>query len=190
MPHGVGSTDDNGNTFASRVWLAWHALPRNEKGRPPRQVQLERDHGIGQGTFSRLFSGYIKAVEPATLAKMAQALATDPVWLVSGRGTPPTPTGIVPPMPGTLYVDRRTEVAEPYPNRGVAASIAQAGGVADAAIQSVLEESLELPEDPPALWWIDRMRVRELTLKSQARSVRFADSTPTPRSRVARAVGD
>jgi len=182
MGQGVAATEQDGNTFAARVWLAWHSLPRGDKGRPPRQIHLEREHGISQGTFSRLFSGYIRTVEPATLIKVARAVQADPTWLVSGIGIAPTATGVVPPMPGTLYAPERTP-EEQCVNRATAAEIARAGGVGEDAVRSVLLEAYSAGDDRPVLWWIDRMRLRELMLRSQAMKTDAAQDLRSSRAR-------
>jgi transcriptional regulator with XRE-family HTH domain len=168
--------------FAERVWLALHALPRDMQGRPPKQVHLERQAGLSPATLSRLFGGFIQSVEPPTLAKMARVLDVDERWLGSGVGAAPTPTGVVPPLPATHYAPERVvELDDDYPHRAEAARIARDGGVADEAIASVLVDQLMAEQDPPVLWWLDRMRLRENMLHSRHLPGTPIDASTLPR---------
>jgi hypothetical protein len=137
---------------------------------------------------SRLFGGYIKTVEAQTLAV---ALNVDPTWLATGLAKAPTPTGPMVPMPGgydpTAFVAERTlELEDRYPNRAIAAGIARRGGVAKEAIASVLEDQLQADVDPPELWWLDRMRLRENMLRSKELPGRPASRDKIRRPRGAR----
>jgi hypothetical protein len=174
--------------FAERAWLAWHSLPRDENGKPPTRRSLEVNYGLSQAVVSRLFGGYIKTVEAQTLIKLARALHVDPTWLATGVAKAPTPTGPMVPLPGSY--DPASFIPEPtiefddrYPNRATAAGIARRGGVAPDAIESVLADELMADVDPPELWWLDRMRLRENMLRSRelpGTPIRASD-VPAPR---------
>jgi DNA-binding Xre family transcriptional regulator len=73
-------------TLADRAWVAYHALPRDERGRLPSYRSLELAHGLPLAVLSKLFNGERTTVESDTLAKLATALAVSPGWLASSAG--------------------------------------------------------------------------------------------------------
>lgn len=87
-------------TFSERAWLAYHSLPRRKSGKPPSQSELEEQYGLNKATFYKVFVRG-RQVSIDTLPKLASALNVSVEWLTTGRGDPPTPSGYVPPMPGT-----------------------------------------------------------------------------------------
>ena len=84
-------------SFANRVWLAYHSLPRDAKGRPPSRRQVELENDLPRSILSKLFTAERQTVEGATVVKLSRALAVTADWLLSGVGEPPRPTGPVPP---------------------------------------------------------------------------------------------
>jgi hypothetical protein len=84
-------------SFANRVWLAYHSLPRDAKGRPPSRRQVELENDLPRSILSKLFTDERQTVEGATVVKLSRALAVTADWLLSGAGEPPRPTGPVPP---------------------------------------------------------------------------------------------
>lgn len=93
--------------LADRIWLAWHALPRDERGRPPSFASVEQSKEISNGTLQKICSGKRLGIEAATLSKIAQALGVSADWLLTGAGEPPRPTGHV--------TDRHREYNLPRP---------------------------------------------------------------------------
>lgn len=87
-------------TFNGRAWLAYHSLPRDKKkGTPPARSTLEQAHGLSNAQLTKVFNG--AGATTATLPRIAAALNVSQDWLITGVGAPPTPTGPVPPRPGT-----------------------------------------------------------------------------------------
>lgn len=87
-------------TVSDRAWLAYHSLPRDSAGKPPKRVDLERAHGLPQALFSKLFRGARVSFSMKTWKAIASALQVSLDWLVNGDGEPPSPTGPVPERPG------------------------------------------------------------------------------------------
>ncbi len=85
------------NDLADRVWLAYHALPRDAKGRPPSRRKVEIENNLPRSIFSKLFTDERGSIGGASTVKLAKALAVSTDWLLTGEGTGPTPTGHVPP---------------------------------------------------------------------------------------------
>ncbi|MEP7119463.1 MAG: hypothetical protein ABJE95_00915 [Byssovorax sp.] len=83
--------------IANRVWLAYHSLPRDAKGRPPSRRQVEIENDLPRSILSKLFTDERQTVEAVTVMKLSRALAVTADWLLSGAGEPPQPTGPVPP---------------------------------------------------------------------------------------------
>lgn len=130
--------------------------------------QFGEKSGLTGGPVSRLSRRTERyAGAPETLLRLAIAASVSPQWLAFGLGQPEEPS-----LPGSP--------ADRYPNRATAAAIARQGGVGEAAVQSVVEEAFALEADPPVLWWIDRMRLREAEMRSQR------GATETPSSTVIR----
>jgi hypothetical protein len=46
VPKGAASGIAGSDAFADRCWLAWHALPRREGGKPPSWRSLELANGL------------------------------------------------------------------------------------------------------------------------------------------------
>ena len=84
-------------SLANRVWLAYHSLPRDAKGRPPSRRHVEIENDLPRSILSKLFTDERQTVEAATVVKLSRALAVTADWLLSGVGEPPQPTGPVPP---------------------------------------------------------------------------------------------
>lgn len=83
--------------LADRAWLAYHSLPRDEKGRPPSRRKVEQSNELPPSVLSKLFTGERKSVDASTLFKLAKAFGVSATWLQTGEGDPPLPTGRVPP---------------------------------------------------------------------------------------------
>lgn len=103
-------------TAADRAWLAYHCLPRDEKGRLPALTALEKTVKLGRGTLSRFFSGE-RIPTPKNLEKAAAALQVPSAWLAFGEGHAPRLTGPLPPRPGTTT--HGWQVETPMPERWV-----------------------------------------------------------------------
>ena len=97
VPKGAASGIAGSDAFADRCWLAWHALPRRENGKPPSWRSLELANGLPDGTLSKIFKGDRKQHALSTYQRIAAALRVDVVWLVYGQGTPPAVVGALPP---------------------------------------------------------------------------------------------
>jgi hypothetical protein len=93
-PGGKASRTEN---LADRVWLAYHSLPRDAKGRPPSRRNVELRCGHPRSILSKLFTDERESVEAATVVALSRALGVTADWLLSGVGPAPQPTGPVPP---------------------------------------------------------------------------------------------
>lgn len=85
---------------------------------------------------------------------------------------------------GTATGGQTVDLDDRYPNRAAAVPIARQGGVDEAAIGRVLELELDADEDPPTLWWLDRMRSEETMAKGRSTALGprlVRGSTPRPR---------
>lgn len=89
-------------SLADRAWFAWNCLPRDERGDRPKIRELERGHGLTNGSLHRLINGISVRPGYEQLAKMAQALNTSPEWLQFERGEAPTTSWPVPPRPARI----------------------------------------------------------------------------------------
>ncbi len=88
-------------SFADRAWLAWHSLPRDERGKPPSMAAVERSvtPPLSNGTLQKIFNETKKSPgRQPTQEQLAKALQADFNWLIRNLpGAPaPTPTGPVP----------------------------------------------------------------------------------------------
>lgn len=112
------------------------------------QNEIARGAGIAPGAFSLLRKRPRPSAEK--LGQIARAWGVSLDWLSFGNGAP---------FVSTAGPDR-------YPNRAQAAQIALAGGVSQAAVHDVLQDVLNEAEgDPPVLWWIHRMELRENAMR-------------------------
>ncbi len=107
------------------------------------QNKLAERAGISSGEISRL--AHRPRPSAKRLAQIAKAWDVSLDWLTSGDGAP--------------FVVPRSK--DRYPNRGVAAEISRAGGVSQAAVESVLGDDIG-DDDRSVLWWIHRMELREV----------------------------
>jgi hypothetical protein len=96
-------------TLADRVWYALHCMPRNAAGKPPSWRSFEANNDLPHAVLSKLFNGERTWVQPSTLTKMAAAFGVSMEWLASGVGSPPTPTGRIPPRGADLYAQFKPE---------------------------------------------------------------------------------
>lgn len=119
------------------------------------KAALARDLGITPSAVGQLLSVPPKnAPSHKTAELVAKLLGTEAHLLLAGIPAPANETAALP--------DR-------YPNRAAAVPIARRGGVDPEAIEIVLSLELDADEDPPELWWIDRMRNEEHLLKVRRR---------------------
>jgi len=91
---------DSIDQIRERVWLAYHALPRDESGAPPPMRWFEETKGLSNGTIKKLVNGAKESIRVDTLSQIAAALGVSEAWLMKGGEGAPVPTGIVPPRPG------------------------------------------------------------------------------------------
>lgn len=162
-------------TLADRAWLAWHSLPRDEKGEPPGWKGLEAEHGVPGATFSKVFSG--KRTEPrsSTVEAMARALRVSPEWLQFGRGQPPQPTEPVP-VPPWREGERVMVRDDRYPSRARAAAAHELlRDVDPQAIVDVLAEAHDADEDPGERYWFNRIQARSDEIRARQRGRAGAD---------------
>lgn len=139
-------------TLPERIKIA-----RERKGWTANRLGVEA--GLSQGMIYRLESGERakRGGSTDTLAKVARALGVRMQWLVDGSGS-------------------MEETSAEAPARTAASAIAREGGVHAEAIRLVLAEPVDADDAArPILWWIDRMRRRELDLMSSPK--------PPPRRR-------
>ena len=85
------------HSLADRAWLAYHALPRTRRGKPPSYRSLEDAAGLSNGTISRVMLGEREDHGYETKLALAKVLQVPVTWLAEGVGEPPKPTGTVPP---------------------------------------------------------------------------------------------
>lgn len=113
------------------------------KARGVSRNKLAERAGVSSGEISRL--AHRPRPSAKRLGQIAKAWDVSLDWLANGEGPP--------------FVQNR--LPDRYPNRAVAAEIARAGGVTEAAVSSVLGDQLD-GEDRSVLWWIHRMEHREV----------------------------
>ncbi|XXX79273.1 hypothetical protein WMF30_10910 [Sorangium sp. So ce134] len=84
--------------FAERVLSAYRNLPRGADGALPSFKAIEEAHGLPAGMFSKIRASRRHYPRPDTLAKLAEALAVSPEWLLTGDGAGPAgePHGVLP----------------------------------------------------------------------------------------------
>lgn len=113
------------------------------------QTALGARAGIPKGEMSNI----MRRPRPsaAKLGAIASAWNVRLEWLTSGMG----------PVEDLAVANDR------YPNRALAATIALQGGIGEAAVRAVVEEALDLAEDPPVLWWIHRIERNNMLLTLQ-----------------------
>lgn len=80
--------------IADRVWLALHALPRDERGKPPSLRSLADKGGFDASALTKLFKE--ERTPQAQMTGIAEALGVSLDWLLRGIGASPKPTGPVP----------------------------------------------------------------------------------------------
>lgn len=131
---------------ALRVALKLTQEQLADRGELERVEISNLESGRNQATSTRILKGLAKGFE-LSLQDMADvidgALSVDEA--VRRRGSA-----------------AQARAAGPHPNRALAADLARADGIADAAIASVLAESVA-PDDAgrSVLWWARRMKFRE-----------------------------
>jgi hypothetical protein len=86
-------------SMGHRAWFAWHALPRDDRGNPPKLRELEREHELPNGSLYKLIWGVLVRPGLVQLVKMAAALGTTPEWLQLERGAAPKASWPVVPRP-------------------------------------------------------------------------------------------
>lgn len=136
------------DAFLDRAWLAWHSMPRQPNGRPPSWRGIELDHRLAEGTFSKMFKGERREHALPMYERLARALGCDVLWLVHGVGSPPEPSGPVPPRDApperdavekALAVFRRALQGASVPPRAARAAVA--------AATAALQDDAAAPED-------------------------------------------
>ncbi len=192
LPHGNTAKVSrmSAQTLADRAWLAYHALPRDSRGRPPSRRSLERAHVLPGATLAKLFGGFKETVEGANVSRLARALGVSSEWLFEGTGAAPVPTGPVPMRqfdaaawrPGA---DDAAPSSDPHPRRFLAVDLAREDGVGEEAIASVLAEPVASQDAGRSrVWWVLRMRRRELDIAEGRHAPAAPASTEHHRSLV------
>lgn len=110
-----------GDSLGDRVWWALHCLPRSgPRHQAPGRKELEKRHGLANGTMGSLIHGARTEVRNETLTRLAAALQVSSEWLNEGKGAPPKLTGHIGPRPKNLYPEADTlTIAEQAAQTGV-----------------------------------------------------------------------
>lgn len=175
--------------LADRLWLAWHALPRGKRGKPPTKAEVERsvDPPISNGTLNKIFSEEKLSVELETAKRLAHAFHVS-VDYVSGEeaalvpSSLPTPTGPVPDRRAEYgIVDTLADMAAKADALGGAAALVAPRNMFEAAVQTlvdelspeaiakVADEARGAENSKPAHHWGARLRSVESELRALGR---------------------
>jgi hypothetical protein len=181
---GPENEDPRFATVGLRAWWCRHCLLRHGRLKPPNARQLEREFGLNQtdcwqlehDKYSRLPS-----IEKAARYERAYGVGTTPgltkEWLWYGQGTPPTPTGDVPPR------DQYTSTAPQLPIRAIPREELQPveeaiynlrGKVSDAAAAAARYMVSVVPERTVREW-------EELLVDFDAKMAAAKQDSDTPR---------
>lgn len=97
-------------SLADRAWLAFQALPRNERGELPEETKIESATGLSRGLLGKIFSGKQHGVTTKVLPRLARALGTTQDFLTDEAGT--WPQLKFPPRPRKVKYDGNQEIPE------------------------------------------------------------------------------
>jgi hypothetical protein len=182
--------------LADLVWLAWHSLPREKRGKPPAKAKVEKsvEPPIANGTLNKIFSGVKRSLDLDTAVRLGRALHVSPEWLGGGDGPDPIPTGPVPDRLVEYGIDPAHEAAVRTVAAGGVDAVLAPRNQLEAAVQTLLleldpeiiaearAEFAGKEDDRPAHHWgrllRDREQARRARLKAKKRPPR---RQPTPK---------
>lgn len=143
--------------------LRWVLANRtDENGKRFTQTSLSKAAGLSPSHVGMVLRGDVRErLSAQVVAKMASAAKVSSTWLSEGQGSPDD-----------------TASTSAFPNRDRAAAVAREGGVGEAAVRSVLDEP---GDEQTVLWWLDRMRTREIIFRSEQPSAPKDQAPAIPR---------
>lgn len=168
--------------LADLVWLAWHSLPREKRGKPPTKAKVEKSVNppIANGTLNKIFSGVKRSLDLETAVRLGRALHVSTEWLAGGDGPDPIPTGPVPNRLIEYGIDPAHEAAVRTIAAGGVDAILAPRNQLEAAVQTLLldlspetisevrAEFAGQEDDKPAHHWGRILRDREATRRTAA----------------------